>query len=655
MLTLNWYVKRLKAMSPGEVAHRLQLVGRKLAWRRHIEQQSPPPRPAMAWARLVARGPLPLALPANSPEAVDLIAEAQSYLRHEWHFFNLAGQTETPINWHADPTSGQVAPRLFGLDLNHRDERLVGNVKVIWEKNRHHHLTVLAAAYALTQDERFSAEVADQILDWIEQNPYLIGVNWTHPLEQGIRLIAWVWCERWLAGSAHYNRVFGQASPIWPAIYQHQRFIEQTYSQGSSANNHLIGEMAGLFIAAAAWPIFEESAHWQRLAHQLLEREIVKQTFPESKLNREMAFAYHLFVLEFFLLALLEAERSFELPAFSQTYRAYVKGMLEVMPQLTDGGGHLPRYGDGDEGRALQLQPLGYPRETWLYPVGRAVVAAQVPTPSPGRLAAALLGLKSGAEPSWSPPASESVGLADAGLYLLAQRRYSPQEVFVLADAGPHGYLSLAAHAHADALSFTLSVGGHPILVDPGTYVYHTAWAWRQYFRGTRAHNTVVVDGLDQSHQAGPFLWTHKAETTVHHWQVDGHGAELLASHNGYRAIGVEHRRRLALMNEKLLVADFLEGTDEHHVALYFHLAPACQVKFLSPSELLIQHRSVQVSLSLPPKLRVKLHYGSESLGWFSPGFARKDKATTVVGQVQCQLPVSLETTIKFNSIEFLS
>ncbi|HMQ52347.1 MAG TPA: alginate lyase family protein [Anaerolineae bacterium] len=649
MPTLTWYVNRLKAMSPGEVNHRLQLAGRKLAWRGQIKQAAAPPQPVIEWARLTARSPLPLALPGDAPEAVDLIAEAQSYLRHEWHFFDLAGRSETPIDWHADPTSGIVAPRRFGLDLNHRDERLVGNVKVIWEKNRHHHLSVLAAAYALTRDERFAAEVANQLLDWVEQNPYLVGINWTHPLEQGIRLIAWVWCERWLAGSAHYERAFGQASPLWPAIYQHQRFIEQTYSQGSSANNHLIGEMAGLFIAAVAWPIFADSARWQALARRVLEQEIVKQTFPQSKLNWELAFGYHLFALEFFLLALVEAERAAEPARFSQTYRAYVRGMLEVIPLLTDRGGHLPRYGDSDEGMALQLQALGHRREAWLYHAGRALLGAKVPIPAQGRLGAALLGLPTISEQSWQPPAVESVGFADAGLYLLAQRRHSPREVFVLADAGPHGYLSLAAHAHADALSFTLSVGGRPILIDPGTYVYHTDWAWRQYFRGSRAHNTLVVDGLDQSLQAGPFLWSHKAETTVHHWQVDQHSADLLASHNGYRALGVIHRRRLTLTDEKLLVSDVLEGTGVHQIALYFHFAPECQIEFLSASELMIQHAEVQISLALPPSLQVELHYGSEALGWFSPGFGRKTKAYALMARTQVQLPTAFESIISFN------
>ena len=81
----------------------------------------------------------------------------------------------------------------------------------------------------------------------------------------------------------------------------------------------------------------------------------------------------------------------------------------------------------------------------------------------------------------------------------------------MVADAGPLGYQTIAAHGHADALAFTLSVGGLEFLVDPGTYAFHAHGAWRQYFRGTAAHNTLRVDGKDQSESGGDFMWLKKA------------------------------------------------------------------------------------------------------------------------------------------------
>ena len=99
----------------------------------------------------------------------------------------------------------------------------------------------------------------------------------------------------------------------------------------------------------------------------------------------------------------------------------------------------------------------------------------------------------------------------------------------------PLGYLSIAAHGHADALSFTLSVGGNEILIDPGTFAYHTQKRWREYFRGTSAHNTLRVDGADQSVPGGNFLWTQHSQTRVLSFRYKlGQGASC---HAGMTAI----------------------------------------------------------------------------------------------------------------------
>ena len=79
---------------------------------------------------------------------------------------------------------------------------------------------------------------------------------------------------------------------------------------------------------------------------------------------------------------------------------------------------------------------------------------------------------------------------------MLGNRFGRSDEVLLVADAAPLPFLSIAAHGHADCLSFVLSLGGVQVLVDPGTYCYHSDPKWREYFKGTSAHNTVRVDGV---------------------------------------------------------------------------------------------------------------------------------------------------------------
>ena len=93
------------------------------------------------------------------------------------------------------------------------------------------------------------------------------------------------------------------------SIYQHVSFIDRSYSAYSSANNHLIGEAAGAFVGCCVWPNWGETAGWARTAHRILEREARLQQSTDG-VNREQAFSYQQFVLDFLLSAALVGEQS---------------------------------------------------------------------------------------------------------------------------------------------------------------------------------------------------------------------------------------------------------------------------------------------------------------------------------------------------------
>jgi hypothetical protein len=626
-------------MSADEIAARSCLLLKKQAWKRRGSWTAPKPCGSQqdTWQ-------FSPSIESLRQECEAVVAEAERYLRGEYRMLNLSFQ-ESPLDWHRDPQTGRRALFEFGLGLDFLDPRLVGNIKYVWEKNRHHHLTLLALAWALTKQDRFANEIQAQLRDWVKHNPFPLGINWASSLELGIRLISWVWIERLLRGSAVHPSLFGSEGALWSAIYWHQWMVAKNHSHGSSANNHIVGEMAGLFVAASVWPAFGDSKHWQELSRKMLEREIIKQTFP-SGINRELAFSYHIFSLEFFLLALAEAERC--AAPFSDAYRARLTRMLEIMPQLMDSGGNLPRFGDGDEGMAVQLQAPTERCDGWLYRVGRALVGAKVPTLKGGALAAAILGFDSVPKAEWMPE-RDSVGFEDAGIYVLTFDRATPREVFVLADAGPHGYLSTAAHAHADALSFTVSVGGEPILIDPGTFDYLMDEHWRSYFRSTRAHNTLVVDDLDQSTQAGLFLWAQKARTTVHSWKVTDSGAHLVASHDGYAGVGVIHQRSLELHGDVVTVLDTLRGSGEHRVMLCFHTAPECRVERLAPTVLMISRDGVQVRLTVSGDLAVEIVRGGQNAGWYSSGYGLKQETFSIFAHMRGPVPASFKTVLEIH------
>lgn len=614
----RWYFDRLRSMGPAEIAGRIGHLARISRWR--FRRSWPAPVAIKSAGGALLWDPVAFLAPE---ERLALLQEADRCLAGQYTILNLSF-TEHPIEWHRDPQTGRVAPMDFSFSVPYREPDRVGNVKNIWEKSRHHHLTVLAIAYRLTGDPRYSSAVASQLLSWVRDNPVMRGVNWASSLELGIRLISWVWIEQLLRESPEHDALFGESGALWPAIYWHQRIIDGHMSVGSSANNHLIGEAAGLYLASVRWPRFAESSQWTVRSKSVLEDQAAAQTFPEG-LNRELAFGYHLFVLEFLLLSLGISNGS---DRSALRVRDVVGRMLAVLPLVADAGGNLPRYGDEDDGMAVQLRPTGSDRVRWIGAIAKSLGFPE------------------------ASPEHGSIGFESAGVYVLRSTSKSGRELFCLADAGPLGYLSIAAHGHADALSFSLSYDGVPIVVDPGTYAYHVEPEWRSYFRGTAAHNTLVIDGFDQSTQAGSFLWRTKAHARVLHWQ-DHPFPSLSAEHDGYARLPGRpiHCRNLSLFNDRLEIRDQVIGAGEHDLEWRFHLFPERDATVQEGKCTIPLNRAgapihARFAVNLDPRLQWEVRRGAPNAGWYSAGFNRLEPASVLIGRARLALPLEVSFQI---------
>jgi hypothetical protein len=253
-------------------------------------------------------------------------------------------------------------------------------------------------------------------------------------------------------------------------------------------------------------------------------------------------------------------------------------------------------------------------------------------------------------------PATRPSHFADAGLTVL---RTAPEnEIWCRCDGGPHGYLSIAAHAHADALSVEVRHRGVPVLVDPGTYCYQGDPAWRAYFRSTIAHNTIELDGHDQSDSEGPFLWVRHAQSQVHDSSTGpGDRQRWSASHDGYLALAhpAHHRRMVELDADArtLRIVDQLESAASHGVRMAFHLGPSIDVVLTGDrAELCWEDddgATVRAVLELPGWLDWTAYRGSTQpiLGWYSPAFGHKLPATSLVGQGELAW-ATLDTVLRF-------
>jgi hypothetical protein len=655
MQNLSWYIHRLGRMSPGELAYRTTQSMQAAVSRITAAYQSKVPAPAIAQSKHFVRAAVEL-------NAQPYVAAAEQILAGRLVIFDLPDHfIGDPPQWNRDPLTGTLAPLMHASALDYRDERLVGNIKYLWEPNRHLHIPVLAQAYILTGEAKYARAVELHISSWIEQCPCSRGPNWTSSLELAIRLINWSIAWQLLGG--HDAAIFSDAEgrafrDRWlRSVCEQTRAITRKLSRYSSANNHLIGETAGVCVAAATWNYWPQMRQWGTRCRSILIHEVLQQNAADGG-NREQAFSYQQFVLDFVVLAGLSGRATGA--DYPTEYWQRIERMLEFLAGMMDVSRTVPMIGDADDGYVVKLSAqLGSDNYRSLLGTG----ALLFDRPDFARKAGALddktrwLSLiepKAHFDllrqaPARTPPVRE---FRLSGYYVLGDRFECEDEIRMVVDAGPLGYLSIAAHGHADALSIVLNVGGQEVLVDPGTYAYHTESAWRRYFRSTRAHNTVLIDDADQSVQRGNFMWSQHATATCMEFSEAAGRQRFTGEHDGYLRLKdpLRHRRQIDydLATRSFEITDTLECKGTHRGVRHWHFAEML-LPVVKTGEIVVQTRNFRIRIvsDVPPQA-TQVHRGgtSEQGGWVSRRFGYKQPAATVAWHTQIHGTTSLRTRI---------
>jgi hypothetical protein len=643
---VSWILRRLVLMTSAEMLFRFGRFVRYKVWRYFPPRADTIGRPSDAtWlVDLQERDKIRTTMRSEYQWTE---SAASDYAQHRFSFFRLTRAEFGPtIQWNRDYLNGVTPPLRFGPDMDYRNVALCGDIKYVWEHNRHHHLVELAKAYYLTGKRDYADEVRSQIDSWIDQCPYLMGAQWSSSLESAIRVINWCFvCQFLRAEGSGYLELHEEFLRRWVAsIHQHLVFIAKNFSRHSSANNHLIGEACGLFIGALCFT-FDRSDAWLRTGAAILEEEAVKQVWPDG-VDKEQAISYQAFVFDFLLVAALLGRRNGK--DFTPEYWGVLERMADFVASLIDASGDVPHIGDEDDGYVVVLS---HEADFRLY---RSLLATAAVLFQRGDFARKAV--RYDEKSFWLAGFQDFKGLCDrnqerspvlsfpyGGYYLLRG-----EDSTVIMDCGPLGYLSLAAHGHADALSVLLSYKDKWILADPGTYAYHTHTEWRDYFRGTAAHNTVRIDGLDQSVIGGNFMWLKKAET-----ELIRHDARSVAGwHDGYLRLPapVRHEREVILdgAERRYRVIDRLRGDGPHAVELFFHLHPECSLKEQGEGYLVTNGPAVVVLQPDARLLERTVLVGSLSPrgGWYSPGYDRKITSTTIRLALMTAGDIDLVTTL---------
>jgi hypothetical protein len=653
MQSLTWYVRRLGRMSPGEIAWRGRIAVRGVADQARFALGNFPSLqgPIVGHVRAAVPRLSPVEpggwrdAPAASAIAQwrdRLIASADEIANHRFTFFNLSGvDVGNPVDWNRDHETNTSSPRGFAGSIDYRDVAAVGDAKLVWEPSRHLQLPVLARAWLATGESRYISAAWELIESWMTQCPFGDGMQWRSPLEVAIRAINWSWFLALAAGGLDVV----QQDRLRHALALHVEEVARKYSHGSSANNHSIGEAAAVFVTTSIVADLPRAAERRDESRRILEREIVRQHHADGG-NAEQAFGYHLFVLHFLVVAGFVARRTGQ--SLSEEFWTRLSGSIDFADALLAAGPAV-LYGDADEGYVLDLGDRDAGGRE-IVAIGRSVLedratAAFEPVAwlygsAPSNVAAATVELVPRAFP-------------ETGLYLLQWGREGALDCASLSvDCGELGFGTLAAHGHADALSMTLRAFGEDVIVDPGTYDYFRYPAWREYFRSTRAHNTVVVDGADQSQMLGPFMWGERASARCLEWRVGPGHAFVAAEHDGYRRLSdpVVHRRQVTMdaASRTFTIEDSLDMGGAHDVELRFHVSERARVTRSDSHEVTISVTGGEAVLSLDPALDVTtINAPDEPIGgWVSRGYHRRSASVTIAASCRAAGRARFRTTI---------
>lgn len=457
-----------------------------------------------------------------------------------------------------------------------------GDVVYEWEINALRHFAPLAQAYLITGEDRFKEAISGQLASWQRENPIDNSVAWRAPMEASLRLSTFVWVTRALApridGAMHAELV--------KAMYGHAAFIARYIDAPRKINNHAIFAAIGLYLFAAEYPEFPESAGWLAQAEQRLLDELASQ-YTGAGVHKEKASFYHKALTDIYLHYLIAKLRRGEPvpPEVTEQIAGQVRFVRDVSAPdsrpFAIGDSSDPRFlelgrGSLDHGAStLFLAALVMTRPEFSAPTEISVRTAKWALGEP---LFTTLSDKLKQAPPVAAPAPLSVW-PESGFF-----RIDSDRAILFGDLGPIGGAPhLAGHDHADTTSFVFWRDGKPVVVDPGTYTYRrevksNGTVWRDHMRSTFAHNAVTVDGLSQAEPApGGFGYLQRPDARLLFAGSEGGLFAVGGEHSAYRE-RVGATRRIFVMREgDLLVVDWFPDSTGRHEYLTTLNLPALQ------------------------------------------------------------------------------
>jgi hypothetical protein len=489
--------------------------------------------------------------------------------------------------------------------------------RLAWAIGRGEQWVALAQGAALDARRRgdLAAALADSVRDFVAENPVGHGVHWTSATEAALR--AWnLVLALWILAGASAPPGPDLALDAARLLVATGRFVLAHLEDDTAVPDaHLAADWLGLLACAEGLPEWPESPRWRALAVAGLAASIHDQVNEDGS-SFEGSLAYQRLAGEIFSAAtiLCHGARRGVGRAFARKLATLFASTRALLPV----SGAIPQLGDADAGRVLALRDRAPTDGAWLLRLGAALLgdAGLLAESGPGDavevawlLGPAALARLAVARAGRRP---RSASFPGGGFHVLRRGAF---EAFL--SCGANGQRGVGSHSHNDKLSLELYVGGALGVCDGGTPATTGDPELRDAFRSTRAHATIVVDGLEQAPLL-PSALPDVARARLVAFEPGGPADRLVGEHRGFARAGVVHRRELLVADAGVAVVDRLAGSGIHRIELRWPFAsPGAQVRPLAPAELASLERLVRATRSraaLDPVHAVEVPVGARRL-----------------------------------------
>lgn len=532
-----WIYNRLKAMSLREIIHRVNKSIRqkidKKKYRRNIKVNE------------IFQKDINLEILYKNLNTIfeDIDLGRIEDICLSYSSFNFNVDLAEDINWHKG-MYGEFDRNKSSYDIEFKNTDNIGDVRFSWEINRHQFMPYLAVCYLKTKDKKYLDVLNKHFESWIEENKFLKGINWSSAMEIALRSYQWLIVIYLLQEVKECEKLkMDMAKSIAASI----DYVMKNLSLYSSANNHLILEAAiSSIIGLAFGDVYKQN--WFKEGYDILSREIYLQ-FHEDGINKEQALHYQAFVTDM-MLQYNSIVRKVGVKAIGEEL---IKKSVEFMYALKADKIYMD-FGDSDDAKILNLSPNYYNYYDYILSLASEYYKT---TYNENKYAEVSLFTKENNKNNVKN--IKKFNLYKAGGYLLI----NDDKNNLLFDVAELGFGSLAAHGHADALSFMYAYKEREFFIDSGTFIYNIKKEKRDHYRSTEMHNTLTYKGKNQSEIKGPFLWGKKAEVELISFKDDENKISVGAEHNGYYPL--IHKRELEYMKKEnmFIIKDYFKEEAE--------------------------------------------------------------------------------------------